>query len=302
MEETGTGDGSVVTVGTGGQARGRRVARPAASDRVARAEAVARIPLGQIRLNLANPRKAIDEQELAELAASIREHGLLQPILVRTLTAAERRRDGRRYQIVIGARRYFAAERAGLAAIDCYVREMSSDEALVASFLDHAHHRTLTDSEEADFLRYLRSERGMRLREIAALLQKSIAYVSRRLGVFGSPELQGAVRDGRITQAAAQEILRAPEAKWGELAERAAGLTRAQVRALVDAPAAESPLSQPEEPGGALPAAGPARAYDEALRRDGPVRRRRRRRSWGWSATGSRRCRRGGARAPRTPG
>jgi ParB family chromosome partitioning protein len=236
--------------------------------------------MGQVRLNLANPRKAFDEQELAELAASIRQHGLLQPILVRALAPEERRRDGRRYQIVIGARRFYAAERAGLEAIDCYVREMSSDEAVIASFLDHAHHRTLTDAEEADFLRYLREERGMRLREIAGVLQKSIAYVSRRLGVFGSPVLEEAVRGGRITQAAAQEILRAPEARWGELAELAAGQTRTQVRTIVEAAAAEerqsrtgepSPSPQREPP--ATPASTPAPRYDETLRQHGPVQR-----------------------------
>src|SRR5262245_16433997 len=80
-------------------------------------DGVVRIPMGEIRLNLANPRKAFDEGELAELAASIRQHGLLQPILVRPLAPAEQRGDGRRYQIVIGARRYYASERAGLLAI-----------------------------------------------------------------------------------------------------------------------------------------------------------------------------------------
>jgi ParB family chromosome partitioning protein len=240
-----------------------------------------RIPLREIRLNLANPRKQVDERELAELAASIRQHGLLQPILVRRLSADERRRDDRKYQIVIGSRRYFAAERAGLEAIDCYVRGMSSEDAVVASFLDHAHHRTLTDTEEADFLRYLRHERKMRLREIAALLAKSIAYVSRRLGVFGDPRLEEAVRGGRITQAAAQEILRAPEAWWPTLVERTAGLTRGEVRRLVEmvgaadfTPAAvERIFSQRKEPAPARHESGGPRAYDERLRRDGPVRR-----------------------------
>ena len=60
-----------------------------------------RIALGRIRLNLANPRKHFDEAELGELAESIRQHGLLQPILVRPLTAAERARHRRDYQVVI---------------------------------------------------------------------------------------------------------------------------------------------------------------------------------------------------------
>src|SRR3954452_24538177 len=81
-------------------------------------DGVVRIPMGEIRLNLANPRKAFDEAELAELADSIRQHGRLQPILVRPLAPGEQRGDGRRYQIVIGARRSYAAERAGLGAID----------------------------------------------------------------------------------------------------------------------------------------------------------------------------------------
>ena len=251
-------------------------------------DGVVRIPMGEIRLNLANPRKAFDEGELVELANSIRQHGLLQPILVRPLAPGELRADGRRYQIVIGARRYYAAERAGLAAIDCYVRGLSPEEAVVASFLDHAHHRTLTDAEEADFLRYLRGERGLRLREIAALLQKSIAYVSRRLGVYGDPGLEEAVRTGRLSQAAAQEILRAPAGRWRELTERAEGLTRAQVRAMVDAASArERPpivvdeTSAPSAPAAAdrshalafVPRGGGAGApgFDESLRRHGPV-------------------------------
>src|SRR5687767_2423442 len=61
---------------------------------------VVRIPLREIRTNLSNPRKRFDEQELAELAESIRNYGLLQPILVRPLGDDELRRDGRKYQIV----------------------------------------------------------------------------------------------------------------------------------------------------------------------------------------------------------
>jgi ParB family chromosome partitioning protein len=194
---------------------------------------VVRIPLREIRINLANPRKHIDEQELTELADSIRQHGLLQPILVRPLIAEERRADGRTYQIVIGSRRYHAAARAGFAAIDCYVRGMSSDEAVVASFLDHAHHRTLTPGEEAEFIRYLRDQRKLRLREIAAMLNRSVAYVWRRLGISENPELDAAVKDGRIGQAVAQEILQAPEPWWPTLIEHAQGLTADQARALV---------------------------------------------------------------------
>src|SRR5262245_37445936 len=196
---------------------------------------VVRIPLDRIRINLTNPRKQMDEGELAELADSIRQHGLLQPILVRPLTPTERARHRRDYQVVIGSRRLHAASQAGLDAIDCYVRGLSPDEAELASFLDHAHHRTLTPAEEAEFLRYLRDQRGLKLREIAAILTKSISYVSRRLGVAGHPALDEAVRAGRISQAAAQEILRAPEPSWPELLEQASGLGADRARALVDA-------------------------------------------------------------------
>jgi ParB family chromosome partitioning protein len=246
------------------------------------------IPLREIRDNLSNPRKHFDETELAELAASIRQHGLLQPILVRPLTPDERRGRRQKYQIVIGSRRFYAAGQAGLTEIDCYVRGHSPADAEIASFLDHAQHRTLTPAEESGFLRDLRHRRGLRQREIAALLQKSIAYVSRRLGVYGDPGLEEAVRTGRLSQAAAQEILRAPAGRWAELTERAQGLTRAQVRAMVDAASARArpPIVVDETSAPSAPTAAdrshalafvPGRegagapGFDESLRRHGPV-------------------------------
>jgi len=245
---------------------------------------VVRIPLGKIRLNLSNPRKQVDERELDELAESIRQHGLLQPILVRPLSAEERARYRREYQIVIGSRRFHATEAAGLPAIDCYVRGLSPDEAELASFLDHAHHRTLTRGEEAEFLRHLRDHRRLKLREIAAILNKSISYVSRRLGVASHPELNEAIQAGRINQAAAQEILRAPESWWTTLVERAAGMSADQVRAVVDAVADSEPTaeavsrvfaprgSRPHAPRSAAAPGAPApSADDRAWRQPGPV-------------------------------
>jgi ParB/RepB/Spo0J family partition protein len=215
-----------------GERRERRASGPREAGRIGGLGVVS-IPLREIRLNLANPRKQIDERELDELAASIRAHGLLQPILVRPLEPAERRRSRRAYQIVIGSRRFHAAARAGLSEIDCYVRGMTSDDAVIASFLDHAHHRTLTPAEEAEFLRYLREQRGMRLREIAEVIRKSIAYVSRRLGVLEDPELDRALRAGRLNQGAAQEILRAPDEWRATLIRHGAGVPTDRLRALV---------------------------------------------------------------------
>jgi ParB family chromosome partitioning protein len=249
-----------------------------------------RIPLREIRTNLSNPRKHVDEAELAELAASIRQHGLLQPILVRPLMPEERRGRRQKYQVVIGSRRHYAAERAGLAEIDCYVRGLSPEDAEIASFLDHAHHRTLTAGEEREFLRDLRDRRKLRLREIAGILGKSISYVSRRLSVSGHAGLDRAVREGRIGQAAAQEILAAPEEWWERLAAHAEGRTAAQVRALVGELVAQGltvealdralaaqrvrstprPAAAPPEPAAAPPA--PTRpSHDPALRQHGPV-------------------------------
>jgi ParB/RepB/Spo0J family partition protein len=245
------------------------------------APGVVEIPLREIDVNLANPRRSIDEAELAELADSIRQHGLLQPILVRPLTAEERRARKRAYRIVIGSRRFHAAERAGLETIDCYVRGFTPDEAVVAGFLDHAHHRTLTAAEEAEFLRFLREQRGLRLREIAALINKSIAYVHRRLGVFESPQLEAALREGRLSQAAAQEIVRAPEAAWPVLIRHAPSLSASAVRALVNEVVAGALAPEAIEGLLAERAARPARGgrtppaatagYDPALRQHGPV-------------------------------
>jgi ParB/RepB/Spo0J family partition protein len=255
---------------------------PSSANEPVGGQGIVQISLREITVNLSNPRKSIDEAELDELAQSIRQHGVLQPILVRPLTPDERQRHKRTYQIVIGSRRFHAAERAGLATIDCYVRGFTPDEAVVASFLDHAHHRTLTAAEEAEFLRYLREQRKMRLREIAALINKSIAYVHRRLG---HPQLEQAVQQGRISRAAAQEIMYAPEASWPLLLEHAGSMTSHQVRSLVReivakelTPAAlgrliavggETLTQQTAAPPSVRAAA--TAGYDPALRQHGPV-------------------------------
>jgi ParB/RepB/Spo0J family partition protein len=238
---------------------------------------VIEIPLREIDINLTNPRKSIDERELEELTESIRQHGLLQPILVRPLAPEERQRRKRKYQIVIGSRRFHAAERAALTTIPCFVRGLSPDEAVVASFLDHVHHRTLTPAEEGEFLRYLREQRKLRLREIAALINKSIAYVHRRLGVFENPELGSAIREGRLSQAAAQEILFAPEPSWPVLIKHAGSMTTPQVRALVRDIAGSKMTPEDVERllatrATAEPRPGQtASGYDPALRQHGPV-------------------------------
>jgi ParB family chromosome partitioning protein len=254
---------------------------PSSANEPVGGQGIVQISLREITVNLSNPRKSIDEAELDELAQSIRQHGVLQPILVRPLTPDERQRHKRTYQIVIGSRRFHAAERAGLATIDCYVRGFTPDEAVVASFLDHAHHRTLTAAEEAEFLRYLREQRKMRLREIAALINKSIAYVHRRLGVFEHPQLEAAIREGRLSQAAAQEIVRAPEAAWPVLIRHAPALSAGQVRALVNEVVAGALAPDAVEQLLARRAASAARGagataattagFDPALRQHGPV-------------------------------
>jgi ParB/RepB/Spo0J family partition protein len=227
----------------------------------------------------------MDEEELRELTESIRQHGLLQPILVRPLTPEERQRRKRRYQIVIGSRRFHAAERAELKTIPCFVRGLSPDEAVVASFLDHAQHRTLTPAEEAEFLRYLRAQRKLRLREIAALINKSIAYVHRRLGVFDNAELGQAIQDGKISQGAAQEILFAPEPYWPVLIKHAESMKTPQVRALIREIAGGKMSPDDVERALATRASGGRGAgqhlpsmrgetglgYDQALRQHGPV-------------------------------
>ena len=165
------------------------------------------IALGEIELSPTNTRQ-IDDKSLADLAASIRQNGVLQPILVRPIEA-----ESAKYQIVAGERRFRAAGLAELKEIPAQVRAMSDDEALSLQIIENLQREDLHPLDEAESFRRLREAMGVTVREMAQRVAKDARYVARRLSLTNLiEEGREDFRKERITLAHSLEICRlAPE-------------------------------------------------------------------------------------------
>ena len=161
------------------------------------------LPIKDIRPNSGQPRKTFREDELAELTDSIRQHGVLQPILVR--------KQGDGYEIVAGERRYQAAKAAGLTEVPVVIREISDDDVLKLALIENLQRSDLTPLEEARGYRQLIDEKDLTQEELARILSKSRSTITNTLRLLDLPgEVQGLVEDGRITAGHARAILAVP--------------------------------------------------------------------------------------------
>lgn len=154
--------------------------RRAARKGEAEAERAVAIPCDRIEPNPYQPREAMDEAELAELARSIREVGVLQPIIVRPV--------GDRYQIVAGERRWRAAQAAGMRTVPALIREMDDGAAAVTALVENLQRSDLSFWEEAASYQRLLSEFGLTQEELAAAVGKSQPTVANKLRLLRLPE------------------------------------------------------------------------------------------------------------------
>jgi ParB family chromosome partitioning protein len=155
-------------------------------------EAIARCP--------EQPRKRFEEAKLEELAASIREKGVLEPVLVR--------KDGAGYQLVAGERRWRAAQRAGLREIPAVVREATDREAFEIALVENLQRADLNAIEEAEAYDVLVREHGLTQEEAAKRVGKERSSVANALRLLKLPEeVRDAVRDGRLDMGHARALL-----------------------------------------------------------------------------------------------
>lgn len=153
------------------------------------------------------PRKTFTEAELAELAESIAEKGLLQPILVRPLQGPTER-----YQIVAGERRWRAAQRARLHEAPCIIRELTDRETLEIAIVENVQRADLNAVEEARALRQLIETFGHTQEEVARALGKSRAHVANTLRLLAlSKGVLNRLEAGEITAGHARAIQTAPD-------------------------------------------------------------------------------------------
>lgn len=161
------------------------------------------IELSRIVPNKNQPRKNFDEEELEELTDSIRQNGVLQPILVR--------QRGSKYEIVAGERRYQAAKRAGLDEIPALVREVSDEEIFKLALIENLQRSDLDPIEEARGFRKLIEDNDFTQAELAQVLSKSRPAIANSLRLLDLPErVQSLLEDGLLTAGHARAILAVP--------------------------------------------------------------------------------------------
>ena len=173
------------------------------------------IPLSSIEADPDQPRKVFDEDTIQELAASIQEHGLLQPIVVAP-------RGSGSFIIVAGERRYRAAKMAGLKTVPALVRTLSDQHKLELSLIENLQRRDLTAIETATAYLKLRDQFNLGLEEIGHRVGgKSVAAVSNTMRLLRLPQsARQAILDGRLTEGQARPLISFDEAVVDEILPR----------------------------------------------------------------------------------
>jgi ParB family chromosome partitioning protein len=167
-----------------------------------------------MRANPKQPRQDFSDQEIAELADSIKTLGVLQPILVRPLQGAQ----SSTYQVVAGERRYRAAIRAGLSQVPVIIKSLSDKETLEIGIVENVQRQGLNPIEEALGYQRLMDEFSLTSNEVAERVGKDRATVANTARLLKLPQqVQDMVRDGRISVGHAKAILtvREPNAQIG---------------------------------------------------------------------------------------
>ena len=169
---------------------------------------IRQIPVDRIEANPDQPRTRFEQSALDELTASIREHGILQPVLVRPLEATNR------YQLVAGERRWRAATAAGLNSIPALIEEIDDDTALEIAIIENLQREDLSPLEEAVMYDRMVKEHGYSIRRLAQKLGKDKGYLENRLRLAGAPpEIQELVSVRKDTISHAYELLKVEDPK-----------------------------------------------------------------------------------------
>ena len=226
---------------------GPAVATPAAP---ARAEQV--IPIDRIAPNPDQPRRSFAEDALEDLASSIREKGIIQPLILRVNP-----RDPAGFQIVAGERRWRAAQRAQLHEVPAIVRDLDDTEVLEIAIIENIQRADLNPVEEATAYRQLMDRFGHTQEKLAEALGKSRSHIANTLRLLNlAPEILAWLRDGRLSAGHARALLTADDPMG--LARKVVdqGLSVRETERLSKAPKKSSPKGK---------ASGPAKDADTRM-------------------------------------
>jgi len=168
---------------------------------------VVTLKISQIEPNRAQPRRRFNEEALEELAQSIREHGVLQPILVRPMLHGG-------YQIVAGERRYRASRLAGLTEMPVIIRELTDSETMQIALIENLQRRDLSPLEEAAGFRTLMEEYSFSQEDIARIVGKSRSAVANTLRLLNLPDqVKPLIDEGKLSAGHARALLAIEDVK-----------------------------------------------------------------------------------------
>ncbi len=206
-----------------------------------RESALRELPVSSIRPNRLQPRAYFDEEALAELTASVREIGILQPVLVREVGDDD-------YELIAGERRWRAARRAGLQSVPALVQAASDASSLQRALVENIHREDLNPLEEAAAYQQLTEDFGLTHEEVAKQVGKSRVAVTNTLRLLQLPAgVQRYVQDGQLSAGHARALLGTPDRGFQEMLARRTineGLT---VRMVEDAVRARNEGPQAQE-------------------------------------------------------
>jgi ParB family chromosome partitioning protein len=226
------------------------------SETTHRSTGVKVIPVERIESNPEQPRLAFNEDTLQELAASIREHGVLQPILVRPI-------DENRFQLIAGERRWRASQIAGLPTIPALVEDIDDDTALEISIIENLQREDISPLDEAAMYDRMIREHGYSIRRLADKLGKDKGYLENRLRLADAPdEIRQLVSLRKDTLSHAYELMKVQDPKKRKrLADQVARneLSLVKLRERIEGRPAREPSEDgaaADEPGASEPASG----------------------------------------------
>jgi ParB family chromosome partitioning protein len=165
-----------------------------------------RLPIEQLIANRANPRRDFDTDQLDELTSSIREKGVMQPLLVRPADGADQ------FEIIAGERRWRAAQRAGLHDVPVIVREVDDKEALELAIIENVQRVDLNPLEEAQGYEQLIEQFSYTQQDLAQVIGKSRSHVANTLRLLKLPrEVRDMVSNGQLTAGHARTLITAAD-------------------------------------------------------------------------------------------
>lgn len=211
---------------------------------VERARGQRRVPVEMLSPNPRNPRKTFAEDDLGDLARSIREKGIVQPILVRPVGEG-----GERFEIIAGERRWRAAQRAGLHEVPVIVHKVDDREALELAIIENVQRADLNPLEEAEGYSHLIAEFGYTQQALADVIGKSRSHVANTLRLLKLPDsVRVHIQDGRLSAGHARTLVTHEDPEMAAKAIIEAGMNVREAEALTRRPEPQQRPVRPEPP------------------------------------------------------